>query len=267
MSFAAPARRSNTAPRAATMYSAFRQLAGKWLRIPPEPGPPPGDEASARVFLASPKYLNYLRILWAVRSGFILLLVLIPGMIAIAIFSQERDPAPLIVVLSLWFVAILVLMLQSLFQLAIVQLDYEKRWYLVTDRSLRIREGVTTVREITFTFANIQNLSVTQGPVQRLLGIADLKVETAGGGNVVANQHQQGAMQNLHTAYFRGIDNAEELKQLVSDRMRGYRDSGLGDHDDPENHHAPAADASHDLAEALAAVLDEARLLRVAAGR
>jgi hypothetical protein len=129
---------------------------------------------------------------------------------------------------------------------------------------------VATVREITLTFANIQNLSVTQGPIQRILGIADLKVETAGGGSVSGNQHQQAAALNLHTAYFRGIDNAEELKQLVAARMRGYRDSGLGDHDDHGVHLPPPGDvpaATDSLGEALAAVLAEARMLRQAAER
>ena len=50
------------------MYNTFRQLGETWLRIPPQPEPPPGDEASARVFRAAPKYLFYLRVLWAIRS-------------------------------------------------------------------------------------------------------------------------------------------------------------------------------------------------------
>ena len=49
---------------------------------------------------------------------------------------------------------------------ALVRLDYELRWYIVTDRSLRIREGVTSLRESTMTFANIQHIAVRQGPLQ-----------------------------------------------------------------------------------------------------
>ena len=47
---------------------------------------------------------------------------------------------------------------------------------------------VVKVREMTVTFANIQNAPVNQGPIQRALGIADLQVETAGGGVAHANQ-------------------------------------------------------------------------------
>ena len=52
------------------MYNTFRLFGEKWLRIPPQPEPPPGDEAFARVFRASPKYLSYLRMLWAIRTLF-----------------------------------------------------------------------------------------------------------------------------------------------------------------------------------------------------
>jgi membrane protein YdbS with pleckstrin-like domain len=75
-------------------------------------------------------------------------------------------------------VLILAWFLTALFRLAMVRLDFEKRWYVVTDRSFRVREGVVFVREMTVTFANIQNISISQGPIQRAVGIADLRVDT-----------------------------------------------------------------------------------------
>ena len=128
-------------------------------------------------------------------------------------------------------------------------------------------------REITFTFANIQNLSVTQGPIQRLLGIADLKVETAGGGSGAGKNPQAGIQQNLHTAYFRGIDNAEEVKQLIAARMRSHRDAGLGDTDDsavpvllPTRSETSPADSTTSVLSALQAVLEEAKAIRRSVG-
>lgn len=96
-----------------------------------------------------------------------------------------------------------------------------------------------------------------------MLGIADLKVETAGGGT---GSGQQGLHpgHNLHTAYFRGIDNAEEVKQLIARRMRGTRDAGLGDHDESPPV-SQEAWSSPPVIDALEAVLAEARALRVAA--
>src|SRR5258705_9515078 len=120
-------------------------------------------------------------------------------------------------------------MLIALFHLAVLRLNYEKRWYIVSDRSLRVREGVVGVREMTVTFANIQNISVSQGPVQRLLGIADLRVETAGGGGAATQQH---AGPDLHVAWFRGIDNAPAVREVIQQRLRQFKDAGLGDHED-----------------------------------
>lgn len=249
------------------MYNTFRLLGEKWLRIPPQPEPPPGDEASAHVFRASPKYLSYLRMLWAIHTLFMFAVAVIPALTVGTVILRRETGGTLAVVTTLGILIIVFLLGSALFRLAIVQLDFEKRWYLVTDRSLRIREGVLSVREITFTFANIQNLAVTQGPIQRLLGIADLKVETAGGGSSSAPKNPQGGVQqNLHTAYFRGIDNAEELKHLIAARMRSHRDSGLGDTDD----HASSsphlvtslADSNLPVFAALQAVLEEAKALR-----
>jgi uncharacterized membrane protein YdbT with pleckstrin-like domain len=244
------------------MYNLFRGLCEKWLRIPPKPEPPPGDEHSSRVFRAAPKYLKYLRVMWGIRNGVALSAVLIPLTVISIALMANREGTAAAVVAAVAFVVLGILILQALFSLALVQLDYEKRWYLVTDRSLRIREGVGTVREITFTFANIQNLSVTQGPIQRLLGIADLKVETAGGGSVAGQQQHPGL--NLHTAYFRGIDNAEEVKQLIATRMRAHRDAGLGDHEGREQQNTGVA-AATPVIEVLDAVLTEATALRRAA--
>jgi len=210
------------------MYNSFRQFCEQLLRIPHDPSPPPGDEGSTRIFRAAPNYYKYRLFVWGLKTGsllFILLgFVIIPS--AIASFSLRTHP-----VLAVEVMLLLLHFLGSLFFLIVLRLDYEKRWYVVTDRSLRIREGVVNVREMTVNFANIQNISISQGPLQRLLRIADLRVDTAGGGGGrAANTHH--AAQNLHTAWFRGIDNASEVRELIQLRLRHLKDSGLGDHEE-----------------------------------
>ena len=39
-------------------------------------------------------------------------------------------------------------------------------------------------------------------------------------------------MENLHTAWFRGINNAGEVRELIQQRLRLLKDSGLGDHEE-----------------------------------
>lgn len=244
------------------MYSVFRRTCERLLRIPQDPTPPPGDEASARVFRAAPAYFKYRLVLWAIGTAFALLFgVVFLGGMNLALMADRNAPGVLrAIVFAVSAFVFLCLLAHTLFSLAVLRLDYEKRWYVVTDRSLRVREGVVIVREMTVTFANIQNVAVMQGPIQRALGLADLQVETAGGGSAHANQRQVG--QNLHVAWFRGIDNAEEVKVLIQDRLRKLKDTGLGDRDD----HAPPAAAAPAFLEALRAVHAEARALREAAG-
>jgi uncharacterized membrane protein YdbT with pleckstrin-like domain len=148
--------------------------------------------------------------------------------------------------------------------LAVLRLDYELRWYVVTDRAARLREGVLRVTEMTFTLVNVQDIRIRQGPLQRLLGLADVELRTAGGGEAApgSGAHGQGHGRNLHLARFRGVDNAEAIRDLVRERMRSSRDSGLGDPDDAPPDAEPAS-----LEAAIGEVLRESAALRQAAAR
>ena len=213
------------------MYSSFRQFCERLLRIPPDPEPPPGDESSTRLFRAAPTYYKYLLIVWALKSLLALFIVssaMIGPVIGAIVTAKKGNQAGLLLLL-IPGVAFTIVIVLRLFALALVRLDFEKRWYVVTNRSLRVREGVVIVREMTVTFANIQNIAISQGPIQRLLGLADLRVDTAGGGAINAQKHQG---QNLHTAWLRGVNNASEVREVIQDRLRTFKDTGLGDHDD-----------------------------------
>ena len=119
------------------------------------------------------------------------------------------------------------------FTFLMLRLDYEMRWYVVTDRSLRIRSGLLQVREMTLTFANIQHLAVHQGPLQRMLGIYDLEVRTAGGGGATGEESLADARSAVtHIGYFHGVENAPAIRDLIVDWMRRARGAGLGDGDD-----------------------------------
>lgn len=242
------------------MYKQFRDFAECLLKIPHDPTPPPGDEHSARVFRAAPAYLKYKTVVWAigVAASLFFGVVFLGGMNLALLNDRSAPPILKAIIFTISSVVFLLIVLRAVFAFAVLRLDFEKRWYVVTDRSLRIREGVINVREMTVMFANIQNIAVVQGPIQRPLGIADLQVETAGGGGAHANQEQLGP--NLHTAWFRGIDNAEEVKLLIQDRLRALKDSGLGHHE--EMHHA--AEPAPAFLNALQAVHMEARALRQA---
>ncbi len=123
----------------------------------------------------------------------------------------------------------------------LLRLDYEQRWYMVTDRSLRLRSGVWSVRELTMSFANLQQIAVNQGPLQRFLGLADVYVQSAGGGGTTAG-HAGAQQALLHTGYFHAVENANEIRDLIQERLRIFRESGLGD---PDEHRLAIAVSSN----------------------
>ena len=247
------------------MFSVFRQICEQVLRIPPEPEPPPGDETKTQIFRASPNYFKYLLAMWVVKTvaPLLFLSVFMIGPVIALLFDKSKGAAAgLTVVLVLEGVVVSFVLVARVFALALVRLDFEKRWYVVTDRSLRVRAGIVLVREATVTFANIQNISISQGPIQRMLGIADLRVDTAGGGGVT---HQKQGTYNLHTVFFRGVDNANAIKELMQQRLRLLKDSGLGDHEELTTQ--PTVAVSQSLLAALRQVKAEAASLREAASR
>src|SRR5262249_10823496 len=107
-----------------------------------------------------------------------------------------------------------------------IHLQYDTTWYVMTGRSLRIRRGIWTIHETTITFENVQNVEVNQGPVQRLFGIADVRVDTAGGGGRAAG-HEGQAASNTHRGLIEGVSNAHEIRDLVLSRLRRSRSAGL----------------------------------------
>ncbi len=255
------------------MFQFLRDLLDRCLCLPPNPEVPPGD--SAMVFRASPAFFRYRMVLLAVP---ILLLGAFPGIVLVPLFASifsgnevGREPSmlPMIILGGMWVGALLAFLAITTI---LVRLDYEKRWYMLTDRSLRVREGVMAVRETTVTYANIQNIAIEQGPLQRLFNIADLKVDTAGGGGgggggtVTIHGKHASAGTSMHCARFRGVENAGAIKELMQNRLYGTRDAGLGDTDEPV---APVLLVHGDagLAAVLEEMLAEARALRQAAAR
>jgi membrane protein YdbS with pleckstrin-like domain len=183
-----------------------------------------------------------------------------PMLTEVALHLPERA-FPLLWILKV--VGIAVYLIQLPLTYAVRRLDYEMRWYMVTDRSLRLRHGVWKVSESTMSFANVQQVDVSQGPLQRLLGLANVKVKSAGGGT---GHEGKSESDDMHTGLFHSVTNASEIRDLILERLRRFREAGLGDPDEK-----PAAQTSFNPSAsspdvALAAVardlLTEAKALR-----
>jgi membrane protein YdbS with pleckstrin-like domain len=201
------------------------------MKVPADPSPPPGDPNLVHTFRASPHYFRYTVAVWALKQAFAL-----AGLFASYYFFRNfffmRGYVGWIRVAE--FFAIAGFIAQLPFSFALLRLNFEMRWYILSDRSLRIREGILSVHEQTMAFANIQHISIRQNPLQRLFGIATVVVRAAGGGSSSTTPRgaHGGGTANSHEATFEGVDNAEQIRTAIRDRIRMHRDSGLGDPDD-----------------------------------
>lgn len=223
------------------MGERLRGLLLRVLRVPPEPAVPAGGRV-IRVFRAAPNYFRYRLWLWAIAQVSALA-GLIGGLFLLsALLRTVTDPTAVFMLHAAEAAAWAAYVVQLPFSLALLRLDFDLRWYILMDRSLRVREGVISVREKTMTFANIQQISIRRNPLQRLLGLADVQVQTAGGGGSGSSGGHSGQVgEGMHEAFFRGVDNAEEIRTAIQERVRLHRDSGLGDPDDA------ASPADHDV--------------------
>jgi len=90
------------------------------------------------------------------------------------------------------------------------EMAYVKRFaYRITPDTFDIHSGVFSRREREIPFDRIQNVDVAQNVIQRALGIAEVRLETAGGGETEARLR------------YVSRPEATRLQELVSDRKRG----------------------------------------------
>jgi uncharacterized membrane protein YdbT with pleckstrin-like domain len=215
--------------------------------VPAEPHVPEGAEESVRVFNAGRNYFALRLMLWGIANAAIALGLLVTFGLS---FIPTLPPLVRTIWLALEAGAVGVFVASIPITYFLQRLNYEMRWYIVTDRSLRIRSGVVWLREMTMTFANIQGIRVNANPIEGLLGLANVEVQSAGGGG--SNAHRTASAG--HVAKFEGVDNAAVIRDLIVERLRVYRDSGLGE---------KTVEAREPLAlSAARAVLQETRALR-----
>lgn len=232
------------------MYAPLKRFAAGILRVSLEaPQPPAGTVESTVVFRASPRYLTYRLIpFWLGVAGE--LVAFLPA----AVVAGLKGSTWGIVLMALGAMVVGIAMFLGY---CAVRLDYELRYYVVTDRSIRIREGAWTVREMTLTHANVQDVSIAQGPLQRFLGIADVVVKTAGGGAAVAQPGGQG-----HLAMLAGVEDAPGVRDRIRAFQKHRADDGLGDVAPARARAAARAPTSSAVVEALREVAGAARALR-----
>jgi len=122
---------------------------------------------------------------------------------------------------------------------------YETLRFRFDREGIHMRWGILFRRQVNLTYARIQDIHLTSGVIQRWLGLADVKIQTASGSS--------GAEMTLE-----GLLEFEAVRDFLYTRMRGYRDKSQ---DTP----ARAGEGTDALAtQLLREAIDELRATRVA---
>jgi membrane protein YdbS with pleckstrin-like domain len=203
------------------IYEGVWGVLAAWFKVPRDPPDLPtelGQEVAS--FRPAAGFLSYLTLqfwIWlAIFDGVILL--------AWTILFFFWPPAGVVMLVP----ALVVAIVPDVLVYVAIHLRYDTTWYVLSDRSLRIRRGIWTIHETTITYENIQNVTVDQGPLQRWFGIADVVVDTAGGGGMIAGPH--GAVPaGGHHGLIEGVADAERIRNLILGRLRHSVGAGLGD--------------------------------------
>lgn len=243
---------------AAVVYTGIWAMLAGWFRVPTEPPDLPAiDGREPARFRPAPGYLAYLKFLFWI--ALLAVDIAIVGTWVVVVIVEPWLGA-------LLFVPMLVLAIApDIVAYIAMRLRYDTMWYVMNERSIRIRRGIWVIQETTITFENIQNVLVTQGPLQRWFGVASVVIQTAGGGGAAGGKHQGGGLAQ-HTGLIEGVADAPRLRDMFLAKMKASRGAGLGDDRADETHrHAAGRAWTPAHLDALRAMLDEARRLNAAA--
>ena len=220
-------------------YRAIRHAAAKVLRIPLEPATIPAESGELiDSFHPAPGWIRLRQIRVFVAAGLGVLGLVVTMIVLHLIEPQSHrelseesnfwmwsflpfDP-------TLELIGFAILIVATSVKLVTIRLQYDCTWYVLTTRAMRIRRGLWVINETTITYANIQNVSVKQGPVERLFKLSNIEVETAGGGGASGGSKDSGH-HSSHSGRIEGILDPEALRGRIMDQIRATRTAGLGD--------------------------------------
>ena len=131
---------------------------------------------------------------------------------------------------------------------------YETMQYRFDAEGIHMRWGILFRRQINLTYARIQDIHLTSGLIQRWLGLADIKIQTASGSS--------GAEMTLE-----GLLEFEAVRDFLYSRMRGYRDRLSSAHQEPAHGGSGGGSDGAQAVALLRDAIDELRATRIALER
>jgi membrane protein YdbS with pleckstrin-like domain len=220
------------------VYQGIWGFLTRWFRVPQKPPTlPVASKKHVESFRPAEGFLRYLKF----QFWIVLLLIDLAILVGWIVITAASPVAGAVLAVP----ALLIAVVPDMVAYIAIHLRYDTTWYVMSDRSLRIRRGIWIIRETTITFENVQNVKVTQGPLQRWFGIGTVLVETAGGGGHTAEAGHGSSSMGSHQGLIEGIANTTEIRDRILQRVRRSRTAGLGDEQDTHIAVQPAWKPAH----------------------
>jgi membrane protein YdbS with pleckstrin-like domain len=221
------------------LYQGVWRWVSKAFKVPASPPQLPSlPDDTPRTFHPSRSFLRYLKLYFWVAA---IAIDVVIGVLWLGIFITHWQIGVILAI-----PALVLAVIPDIVAYVAIHLRYDTMWYVMNARSLRCRRGIWLIVEHTITFENVQNIHIRRGPIQHLFGISTIVIETAGATESDASSRFAGG----NKAILEGIENPNEIRELIMERVRRSRGTGIGELPGEE---APAASMWH---------LDHVRMLR-----
>jgi putative membrane protein len=130
---------------------------------------------------------------------------------------------------------------------------YHTLRYEIDEQGITMRWGILFRREVSLTFARIQDIQLSSNLVERWLGLAKIQLQTASGSSAAEMTVE-------------GVREFSAMRDFLYSRMRGAHGAARGPHEVTASNASDADELTHVL-QAVAAELRAIREQREAAGR
>lgn len=162
---------------------------------------------------------------------------------------QIQRPSPML--LKLYIIRSILSGPFIIFSLPVLLFRYYTLKYRFDSEGISMKWGFIFRREVNLTYARIQDIHLTSGVIQRWLGLADLKIQTA-----------SGSAEPEMT--IEGIVEFEKLRDFLYTKMRGYRDLAFAKHAAPPSAAVHSVQIGGDTVKILTDISNELRATREA---
>ena len=122
-----------------------------------------------------PKIITSWKIVRWIRAGFLIILLSVPTLILAAQEFFEVVAIPVLVIDA--FAAAYLLITPFLYPL----IEYRQWGYIITEDRVEIRHGIFFLQTTIIPVIRVQHVTISQGPINRKLGISTIEINTASG--------------------------------------------------------------------------------------